>query len=230
MQKLLDARLDEATREFRLSEAQVKKVQLAGKGDMKRFLDKVESLEQKLGDSSADEGELRAALLAVMEYGQARSLADLFGDGSLFSKTLASTLGPEQAALQEKVRDQKRRLRYQRAIDNAVAALERNVQLTSGQTDRLASLLRAETRAPRQFGSASDRALIIFQLSRLPEGKVRPIFDDGQWKTVERLMSAYRKDDRAQNVLELHGFVFEDDTKSSIPKPAAAANWRPKPR
>ncbi len=84
-------------------------------------------------------------------------------------------------------------MRYQRAIGNAVATIKRNLHFSSDQTERLEHLLREATRPPRRFGAASDRALINRQLARLPEEKVRPIFDDEQWQTVLRWMAPYKR-------------------------------------
>jgi hypothetical protein len=234
LQKVLDEQLGEIGQVLRLSDAQIKKLELAGKGDIKRFVDRFREVDQKLNEETTDSNELRFALNAVMKYSPDRASLDVFGAGSLFAKTLTSTLTPEQAARREHAQLERNRLRYRRAVGNAVATMQRNLHLSSDQTERLEHLIRAETRAPRCFGAASDRALINRQLSRLPEEKVRTIFDDAQWQTVLRWMAPYRKGMRTQNTLEQHGFVFDEDGTQPHSLPAAdlidqaKQEWRPK--
>jgi hypothetical protein len=230
LHKALDEQLEEVSRILRLSDAQIKKLELAGKGDIKRFLDRFRDVEQKLNEELGDTKELQLAITSVMKYSPDRASLDVFGASSLFAKTLASTLTPEQAARRELVQLERNRLRYERAIGNAVATMKRNLHLSSDQTERLEQLLRGETRPPRRFGAASDRALINRQLSRLPEEKIRPIFDEQQWQTLTRWMAPYKRGARTQNTLEQHGFVFDDDGVEPHPLPAADLTDEARPR
>ena len=67
---------------------------------------------------------------------------------------------------------------------------------------QLAELLLKETRPPRKFGDAPDVALVLFQASRIPEAKIRPIFDDAQWRIMSRWMAVYIQESLGRRNLE----------------------------
>jgi uncharacterized protein YjbI with pentapeptide repeats len=82
-----------------LSDQQKQKLQLAGRGDLKRLFDRIDEGRRKL--LNADESEADAILQALREGAAVLSKAvhsDPFEQGSLLSKTWARTLTPEQAA------------------------------------------------------------------------------------------------------------------------------------
>jgi hypothetical protein len=229
LQGRLDSRIDDCRRELRLSDAQVKKLELAGRGDVKRLLDRLRAIERTLDDPDSTTEELAATRGEMAEIESART-GEPFGPQSLFSKTLLSNLTPEQKALRQRVLTERVRLRYQLAIERGVRVLRENLGLNDRQVQQLETLLRSGTRAPRRYGQAPDVALVLFQLSRLPTDQVRPSFDDDQWRTVSKWMSAYTTEPRAKNVLERHGFVFEADSPSEPPAPVGTAREGTKPR
>jgi uncharacterized protein YjbI with pentapeptide repeats len=82
-----------------LSERQKQKLQLAGRGDLKRLFDRIDESRRKL--MNADESEADAILQKLREDAEALKAAvrsEPFEQGSLLSKTWARTLTPEQAA------------------------------------------------------------------------------------------------------------------------------------
>ena len=80
----------------------------------------------------------------------------------------------------------------------------------------VAALLLRETRPPRRFGNAPDVALVLFQASRLPEAKLRPIFDYAQWRIVSQWMAVYINGSSGKRQLTRNGFVFEDTADDSF--------------
>ena len=74
-----------ASHEYELTEAQKEKLRLAGKGDIKRFLEQVEQrrteFEESGGYSRRDAPGLRSPLTKIYKKGP-------FGGGSMFAKTL----------------------------------------------------------------------------------------------------------------------------------------------
>jgi hypothetical protein len=82
-----------------LSDQQKQKLQLAGRGDLKRLFDRIDEGRRKL--LNADESEADAILQALREGAASLNEAvrsDPFEQGSLFSKTWARTLTLEQSA------------------------------------------------------------------------------------------------------------------------------------
>jgi hypothetical protein len=155
--------------------------------------------------------DLRAAKLEMIDLG---TLAGprLFGDDSLLGKTLGTTLDQDQVAAREKAFLERNLVRHRTAIDSAVKALQNNLGMNEVQGTKLAELLLRETRPPRKFGNAPDIALVLFQASRIPEARIRPIFDDAQWRIMSRWMAIYVRGASGEKTLNKNGFVFDDDT------------------
>jgi hypothetical protein len=66
-----------------------------------------------------------------------------------------------------------------------VGTLEQTLKMTANQRRRLEKVLIDETRAPDTFGSY-DYYGLIFQAAKIPEVRLKPIFDDDQWQALTR--------------------------------------------
>jgi hypothetical protein len=187
----------------------MKKLQLAGRGDIKRFMDRVNHVASVMEEPGSSVEDLRGARLEMIDLG---TLAGprLFGDDSLLCKTLGSTLDQDQAAARERALLQRNAVRHRTAIDSAVKALQTNLGMNEEEGTRLAELLLRETRPPRKFGYGPDIALVLFQASRIPEARIRPIFDDAQWRIMSRWMAIYVRGASGEETLKRNGFVFDD--------------------
>jgi hypothetical protein len=222
----LAGRLRELETECHLTAAQMKKLQLAGRGDIKRFMDRVNHVASVMEEPGSSVEDLRAARLEMIDLG---TLAGprLFGDDSLLCKTLGSTLDPNQAAARARALLQRNAVRHRTAIDSAVKSLQTNLGMSDEQRTGLAKLLLRETRPPRKFGNAPDVALVLFQASRIPEARIRPIFDDAQWRIMSRWMAIYFRGASGEETLHRNGFVFDDDASVTPPdhvKPVSNTN------
>ena len=120
----------------------------------------------------------RQLLEEIAEYRQAMTELDCFGDGSLFSKVLKNTLTPEQTAVREKA--MQRCLERPASVDDPLggrqpgdlAATEPGAAREArGPADR------AGRSPPRKFGEY-DYYGLMFQVSKLPEKELKPIFDE----------------------------------------------------
>lgn len=220
IEHVVSLRIAELTRDCQLTEPQVQKLQLAGKGDIKRLVDRLDKVSRTLEDVNVDSNTLHNVLrewrLIASDW-----RADLLGERSLVSKTLAKILTPEQAAMREIALAGKRRQRYEQSISAALRTLKANLNLSDGQSQRLARLLFSQTRPPKKFGQASNVALVLFQLSNLPDDSLRPIFDGGQWQTLQHWLAASRARAGGVRALERHGFVFEAASDGPRQLPAA---------
>ena len=102
LESILTARVEKIARQCALTQVQKKKLLLAGRGDIKRMLDRVAEIRARLEGDAND----RTRLLALLdELGPPRvdSSGDPFGEGSIYSKALKKTLTAEQSARYEKV-------------------------------------------------------------------------------------------------------------------------------
>jgi hypothetical protein len=209
LERMVSLRIVELTLECSLTAAQVQKLQLAGKGDVKRFIDRLDDLARRLDDPAADAQVLRS-VLADWNTIEMNWRTEFLGPGSLLTKMLKTTLTLQQATMRQVAVTDQRRQRYERSIAVATRSLQANLGLSDRQSARLAQLLIKETRPPRKFGNASDIPLVLFEAASLPEERLRPIFDDSQWQTLKRWLDAYKAGAGGAKVLERLGFIFED--------------------
>jgi hypothetical protein len=212
----LARRLLELDEECHLTAAQIKKLRLAGRGDVKRLKDRVNQIARTMENPHSSVEDLRAARLEMSDLDR-RAGQRLFGDDSLFCKNIASTLDRDQAAALEKAICERNLIRHRTAVDLATRTLKSNLGMTDYQCDRLAELLLQEARPPKKFGAAPDVALILFQASRIPEARIRPIFSDAQWRILSRWMAIYVKGASGEKTLTKNGFVFDDAPAVSPP-------------
>jgi hypothetical protein len=211
----LAGRLDVLRITCSLTNAQTKKLRLAGRGDIKRFMDRLEFADGNVADAGA--GNVQDFALDIDEVD--RALEKLFDVGSLFSKTLVTTLSVEQFAREEKVMRDKNSARYLLAVTDTVRRLARVADLSDGQSEKLSRLILLETAPPREFGQ-SDYAFVMFQASRLPAAKLEPIFLGPQWKELKQQLASWND---AGTILKSEGFVFGDIPASSEARSRAAA-------
>jgi len=191
----LTLRIDDIDRSCGLTESQKKKLHLAGRGDITRFFDRV----------------------SEPSYGPAPTALDagVLGEGSIFSKAIKKTLNEEQLATYEKTLEEKRAFRYRADVELAVAALANSLGMSALGRQRFVKLLLEETRPPKFFGSAENQ-VVMLQAAKLPEAKVRPIFDEAQWRVLSR--SFARAIQMEQVLLRVNGYVPGDAETDSKPE------------
>ena len=178
----LKLKIDELARVCNLTEEQKKKLTLAARGDMKRFFDDVEAVRKKFLAVKNDQNAFQNIWQEIGPLQQKQS-AGLFGEASLFGKSLRKTLTDEQQAQYRVVVEERRRFRYRATIDASLVTLSNSVALRSEQHEALLKLLVEETQPPHIFGQY-DNYLVLYRLANLPLKKVQPLFDARQWKLL----------------------------------------------
>ncbi len=204
--------IDEACR---LTDAQKKKLQLTGWGDIKRLFDGVERAKQRFRELGHDVNRLQDVMPDVSPL-QSSLQAGLFQDDSLLSKSLRHTLTPEQFARYEAVVQERRAFRHRANIELVVTTLEQGVPFRDAQRRALIDLLASTTKPPRK-SSQYEYYLIMAQLGRLPEEKLKPLLSDVQWRFVRQRVDQYRE---ALPMLRQRGLVADDDDAPAPPPPA----------
>jgi hypothetical protein len=175
-------RIDDLDRVCRLSEAQKNKLRLAGRGDIKRFFDRVEALKRKFQQAQNDPNN---NIWQEIQPLQVELNAGLFGDESIYTKTIRRTLSPDQETRFESLARERTNLRFKATVEWFVAHLDKGLGLTEDQRQRFIELLVHETRAPRKFGQG-DYWYLMLRMAGLPEAKLKPIFDAPQWRLLSR--------------------------------------------
>jgi hypothetical protein len=217
---LLALYVEDLDRACQLTEAQKKKVDLAGRGDIKRFFDRCESVKQKC-----------LGLVRVDPQGQAvwqeisplqRTLqAGLFSQDSLFYRSLPHTLTPDQSLHYAAAAREREEYHHRATVELAVLSLGQQLVLREAQRQELVRLLLKETKPPRKSG-IYDYYHLVFQLPRLPEEKWNALLDAPQRKILGLQLAQFRQLElsyRQAGVLE----ALPDDNDKADARPATPA-------
>ncbi|MGE5194648.1 MAG: hypothetical protein ACM3U2_19320 [Deltaproteobacteria bacterium] len=199
-------RLDDLAQSCDLTEAQRQKLHLAGRGDIRRLFDRIEELRRKFQAVRSDQNRI-GEILQAMQPLQLAMRTGMFGETSLFAKALRSTLTTEQVERVETADRERRSFRYRAVVAGVVARLDDDLSLRAAQRRQLEQVLLDETRAPAHF-SQYDPMVVLVQAARLPEDKLKPLFDGPQWKILKRQL------DQALGVepfLKANGFHPDSD-------------------
>jgi hypothetical protein len=200
-----------------------KKLQLAGQGDIKRFFDRVEEARKQLRLAAADRIQFDRAVRDLRALSNHYE-SGIFNDQSMSAKTLKRILKQKPATQAERDRGARRISLYQSRLEWVALTLQKSLFLSDQQRQRLLTLLLEETRPPQQFGPF-DYFGIVFQASELPESKLRPIFDDNQWRALRREFDNAK---RLENMLRDNGYLPED--RPAEPRSAVAEDeTKPEP-
>jgi hypothetical protein len=191
-----------------LSQNQRKKLEVAGRGDIKRFFDRVEEKRNQFHHGEMHQAELIQEMTEVQKMGRDYR-STIFNDRSMFGKVLGMTLDREQADRYGRNRDDARLSRHQSRVEWVALTLQKNLLLTDVQRVRLVSVLFEETRPPQRFGP-SDYYGIIYQASRLPEARLRPIFAEAEWRALQREFDEVKRQER---VLKDFGYLPAGDDR-----------------
>jgi hypothetical protein len=184
LESLLRRKVEEISRIAAISANQKQKLILAGRGDIQRFVDRVDRLKAKYQTGGN-------ANQAFSEVGPLRADARgrLFEGDSLFAKTLAKLLTPEQLAGYTATDDDRRRFQHRAGVHMTVLRLSTAIGLSNEQWKRLEDLLLKETRPARIFDRVYPAAyfnIVYVQMPRIPEEKLKPLFEPWQWRALKQ--------------------------------------------
>jgi hypothetical protein len=190
----LARRVDHLERVSRLSDPQKRKLQAAGRGDLKRFLDRVAEAKRKFLAArdleEIDKAEATGSGHLQMEWA---ALLDL--KGPLFANASRRTLTEEQHRLYQEDIRARREYRYRAAVRWTVVMIARSLGLTDDQRRRLEAVLLEETRVPENLATY-DYAIVMYQASLIPESRIRPVFDEVQWRVMSRELASFKDQER----------------------------------
>jgi hypothetical protein len=211
----LGLRIDDLDRACAITEFQKKKLRLAGLGDIKRYYDRVEDLKRKYS-SGANQPNLNNNnnIWQEMQPLQIELNNGLFGADSIFVKTVKSTLRADQLQRHEDLTRRRSEARRRATVELFVVQIDKALGLTQVERGTLIELLMSETPPPNKYGQA-DYWFLMYQMTRLPESKVKAIFDEPQWRLLNRQFTQARG---MEPWLKSNGLITQDESA-----PAAAA-------
>ena len=202
LESLLTLNVEDLERNCGLNPIQKKKLLVAGHGDIKRFFDRVEELRKKFDKVKNDQNAFGLMWQDIQQL-QAAFQAGFFSDTSIFNKAVRSTLNQEQVLKHENVLRDRLLYRYGARVDLAIELLNNSVGFTDDQRQQLLKLLTEEVRPPKRLGQ-NDYYAVLYLLAKLPDQKVKTIFDDIQYKSLRRQL------DQAKGLemwLKQNGFI-----------------------
>lgn len=181
---LLTLKVDSIDHVCGLTEDQMAKFQLAGQGDIKRFYDDVDAARAKFMKVRRNQNAFNNIWQEIQPL-QARVNTGLFGQASFFQKVLKRSLNDEQFAKYEEAERQRWQFRHSARLALVVAMLERTMPLRAKQRERFISVLEEETEPVKVMGQY-DYYVALYQLAKVPNQRLMPIFDKAQWKVLQQ--------------------------------------------
>ncbi len=182
--------VDELERMCGLSEAQKKKLHLAGQGDIKRLFDQVEVLRKKFQLVKNDQNKFNEFWQDVQPF-QVTFSNGAFGPGSFFEKTLKNTLSSDQAASFQAADRERRMFQYRSTVEAVIGMLDQVVSFRAEQRHKFVELLVERKKLPRAFGQY-NYYLVLYQLSQLPDDKLKEFLDEPQLKALRKVFNQVR--------------------------------------
>lgn len=183
IESLLSLKVAAIKRVCDLTEDQVAKLELAGQGDIKRFYDEVAVVRAKFMKVRRNRNAINNIFLEIRPL-QARLHAGLFEQTSFFRKVLKRLLTDEQSSRYEQADWEQTQYRYNARLSLVVSMMERTMPLRAEQREQFIQVLKEETKPPYAFGQY-DYYVVLYQLAKIPDQKLKPIFDDAQWKVLK---------------------------------------------
>lgn len=209
LESQLALKIDELDRTCKLTDVQKKKLHLAGQGDIKRLFDDMIITRKKFDKLRNDQNAINQIFQEIQPL-QMRISAGIFRSESFYQKSVSRTLSPEQAASLEKLDFDRRTFRYHAKILLALTVMDTGVPLRDEQRQRLIQLLQAETKPPKRFGQF-DNFVVLLQMAKLPPEKLKPIFDERQWKALQAQLEQAKQMERH---LQLNGILDQEPAKA----------------
>ena len=186
----LTLQVEELERMCGLSETQKKKLQLAGRGDIKRLFDQVEERRKKFQLVKNDQNKFNEFWQDVQPF-QVVFSQGAFGPGSFFNKTLKNTLTSEQIASFQAADRERRMFQYRTTVEAVIDMLDQVVSFRAEQRQKIVNLLVERKKLPRVFGQY-NYYLVLYQASQLPEANLKEFLDEPQIKALNKVFNQVR--------------------------------------
>jgi hypothetical protein len=183
---ILTLRLDSIERAGGLSKTQIEKLRLAGCNDVSRFFRKVDAIKEECKGIDFNDQKFQQMWPKISAL-QVEYNAGLFGEKSLFQKVVKGMAHSDSSAPYQVQEQERRTFRHRATIELVVTMFEIGVPLTEVQRQRFIELLFAELKPPKSWGS-QEQYVVFYQVSKLDEAKLRPIFDDAQWRALNEVL------------------------------------------
>ncbi len=164
-----------------LTEAQKKKLQLAGRGDIHHFFSRVSELRPKLTSKPLSQQQYVELTRELQSLRMATQLGT-FGEGSLFQKTLRRALTDEQHA-RYRVLERERQVRMVESVVLNWDRMPNGIKLLAESRRKLVDVLVDHGHLP-QTRSPYIHYIVLSEVRRL-EDRLKPLLTEENWETLE---------------------------------------------
>ena len=179
MQANLAAEIQAVDRRVPLTEAQKKKLRLAGQGDVVLFLGRVADLRRKVTPKSLNRQQYNEFMSELQPLRVTQELR-LTGETSLFRKTLRTVLTDEQRVRFQTIE----RDRQAAIIHGAMKLWEANgLKLTDETRQKVAELIVEHGRVPQTVGPYGQ-FIVLLEANALAE-RLKPLLTEAEWGRFE---------------------------------------------
>lgn len=185
-----------------LSAKQKDQLRLAAQGDVKRLEDTVETLRGEFNVARFDQNKFGVVMQKIQQL-SVRIRNGIFDESSLLHKVVPGILDPEQTAKYEQADLDRRKTLYRAKIVMFVLQLQNGIPILDEQRKKFETLLLEETPTPKAYGSYAYY-VVMYNASKLPEEKMKAIFDDAQWRALE---ASFDKAREMEQHLQQQGLV-----------------------
>ena len=145
----LKTRIDHVDRACKLTPEQKAKLNVAGRGDLKRVFARMDELSELLAAPVQEVRRRKELLLEFARKRQEIKETDIFGDDSLFAKVLKSTLTKEQHSVRDQAAKQAAIAQRKATIRWAVGSLDTWLRLSPEQHESSRPCSRRRRARPR---------------------------------------------------------------------------------
>lgn len=182
----------------RLTDAQKKKLRLAGRGDIYSFFRRAADLRTKVVGRTLDQQEYSELSLQMSLLRMVVSQNGFLNDASLFRKTLRRTLdGQQRVEYQKLLRERQLEAAeagvvvWERVTTNGNGVKAVGLKLSSETRRKVCELIVEQGRLPES--SSSYMRYIVFLEADCIAGQLRPLLDDEQWEEFQKLVGQAKR-------------------------------------
>ena len=182
MEAIVAAEIQAVDRGVLLTEAQKKKLQLAGRGDVLQFLNRVADLRRKLTSKPLDRPQY---VEFIKQLGSIRQPSgfEITAEYSLFWKTLRGTLTDEQRVRFKTLERERRKQIVEVALLNCEQNDNNRFLLTGETRQKMIDLILDHGHIPQVAGSY-DQFIVLLEADLLRE-RIKPLLTEAEWHKFE---------------------------------------------
>jgi hypothetical protein len=173
-----------------LSPKQQDLLRLAAGGDVKRLEDTIRVARAKFNIARFDQNKFNKVWQGIQPL-RTKIQNGIFDESSLLHKVVPGILDEKQLDKFKEADVKRLKFIYRAKIGLFLSQIQNGVPMLADQRSRLETLLLEETPTPKKYGQYAYH-IVMINVSKVPEEKMKEIFDDAQWKAMKQLCSQGR--------------------------------------